>query len=104
MSLMTACLSHAPLAFRESEGNCSAIRRRNMFTAQDYSRIRCPTLVVWTSHDPTATTAEGQQIASMIPGSKFVVIDNCEHWPQFEAAEAFNRLQLDFFLGNEAIW
>jgi 2-hydroxy-6-oxonona-2,4-dienedioate hydrolase len=78
------------------------IRRRNMFTAQDYSRIKSPTLVVWTSHDPTATTAEGQQIAGMIPGSQFVVMNNCGHWPQFEDAEAFNRLELDFFLGNRS--
>jgi 2-hydroxy-6-oxonona-2,4-dienedioate hydrolase len=78
------------------------IRRRNMFSVQDYSKIRCPTLVVWTSHDPTATTAEGREIASMIPGSKFIVIDNCGHWPQFEDPEAFNRLQLDFFLGTQA--
>jgi 2-hydroxy-6-oxonona-2,4-dienedioate hydrolase len=76
------------------------IRRRNMFTAQDYPRIKCPTLVLWTSHDPTATPAEGQQIASMIPVCKFVVMNKCGHWPQFEDAQAFNHLQLDFFLGN----
>jgi 2-hydroxy-6-oxonona-2,4-dienedioate hydrolase len=51
---------------------------------------------VWTSHDPTATPEEGKQIADMIPGSKFVVMNRCGHWPQFEDAEQFNRLHIEF--------
>src|SRR3546814_2303513 len=34
------------------------IRRRNMITAEQYGSIRAPALVVWTSHDPTATPEE----------------------------------------------
>src|SRR3546814_1631876 len=34
------------------------IRRRNMITAEQYGSIRAPALVVWTSHDPTATRSE----------------------------------------------
>jgi 2-hydroxy-6-oxonona-2,4-dienedioate hydrolase len=73
-------------------------RRRNMFTRDQYSKITSPTLVVWTSHDPTATVEEGRELASLIPGSCFVVIDECGHWPQFEKAEEFNRIQLEFLL------
>ena len=32
----------------------------------------------------------------MIPGARFALMENCGHWPQFEDAETFNRLQLDF--------
>ncbi|MGE0736440.1 MAG: alpha/beta fold hydrolase [Alphaproteobacteria bacterium] len=76
------------------------IRRRNMFTKEQYGKIKVPTLVLWTSHDPTASTDEGKQIADMIPGSKFVVMNECGHWPQFENPEEFNRIHIDFLLGR----
>jgi 2-hydroxy-6-oxonona-2,4-dienedioate hydrolase len=75
------------------------IRRANMITEAQYRSIKAPTLVVWTSHDPTATPEEGQQIASMIPGARYVVMNACGHWPQFENAPEFNRLHLDFLRG-----
>lgn len=71
-------------------------RRRNMFSPEQYSRIAAPTLVLWTSHDPTATVEEGREIATMIPNSRFAVIQDCGHWPQFEAPEEFNGIHLSF--------
>ena len=73
-----------------------AIRRKNMITADQYASINCPTLVVLTSHDPTATPEEGKQIAEMIPGAEFIVMNRCGHWPQYEDAPAFNQMHLDF--------
>ena len=78
------------------------IRRRNMVTPEQYASIKAPTLVLWTSHDPTATTVEGKQIADMIPGSQFVVMNECGHWPQYEDADTFNRIHLAFLLGRDA--
>ncbi len=75
------------------------IRRRNMIDADDYRRIGAPTLVLWTTHDPTAPAKIGEEIASFIPNSRFVLMKDCGHWPQFEDAETFNRLHLDFLLG-----
>lgn len=75
------------------------IRRRNMITAEQYSRIEAPALVVWTSHDPTATPEEGKQIAEMIPNAQYVVMNECGHWPQFEDAETFNKIHIDFLKG-----
>jgi 2-hydroxy-6-oxonona-2,4-dienedioate hydrolase len=77
------------------------IRRRNMFSREMYASIKTPTLVLWTSHDPTATVDEGRELASMIPDSKFIVMNNCGHWPQFEDADLFNRIHLDFLLGRD---
>jgi len=75
------------------------IRRPNMITEAQYRSIKKPTLVVWTSHDPTATPEEGKQIADMIPGAKYVVMNRCGHWPQFEDADLFNKLHIEFLLG-----
>lgn len=76
-----------------------AIRARNLLTADDYGRITAPTLVLWTSDDPTADVAEGKRIASMVPNSTFVVMDGCGHWPQYEDALTFDRIHTDFLLG-----
>lgn len=77
------------------------IRRANMITEAEYRSITAPTLVVWTSHDPTATPEEGAQIAAMIPDSRFMVMNGCGHWPQFENAPLFNAVHVDFLLGRD---
>lgn len=76
------------------------IRQRNILRAEDYGRIKAPTLVLWTSDDPTADVSEGRRIATMIPGALFTVMQGCGHWPQFEDAETFNRIHLNFLLGK----
>jgi len=75
-------------------------RQRNILRAEDYGRIKAPTLVVWTSDDPTADVSEGRRIATMIPGALFAVMDGCGHWPQFEDPDTFNRIHLNFLLGK----
>ena len=76
------------------------VRQRNIIRAEDYARIQAPTLVLWTSDDPTADVSEGRRIASMIPGALFTVMDGCGHWPQFEDTPTFDRIHIDFLLGK----
>ncbi|MGK8507530.1 alpha/beta fold hydrolase [Nocardia asiatica] len=76
------------------------IRQRNLLGPAEYGRITAPTLVLWTSDDPTADVGEGRRIASMIPGARFEVMPGCGHWPQYEDAKTFNALHLDFLLGG----
>lgn len=76
------------------------IRRRNLLSPAEWGSIKAPTLVLWTSHDPTADVSEGRKISELIPGARFVVMDGCGHWPQYEDAPTFNRLHLEFLLGR----
>jgi 2-hydroxy-6-oxonona-2,4-dienedioate hydrolase len=76
------------------------IRARNLLGPNEYGAITAPTLVLWTSDDPTADVSEGRRIASMIPGARFEVMAGCGHWPQYEDAKTFNRLHIDFLLGR----
>ncbi len=76
------------------------IRARNLLGPREYGAISAPTLVVWTSDDPTADVTEGKRIASMIPGARFEVLPDCGHWPQYESPAAFNALHLEFLLGG----
>ncbi len=74
------------------------IRARNILGPAEYGSIKAPTLVLWTSDDPTADVTEGRRMASMIPGARFEVMQGCGHWPQYEDPKTFNSLHLDFLL------
>jgi 2-hydroxy-6-oxonona-2,4-dienedioate hydrolase len=76
------------------------VRRRNMFSDEETKRIGSPALVLWTSHDPTATPEEGRRISELLPNARYEVMNGCGHWPQFEDAEKFNALHLAFLLGR----
>jgi 2-hydroxy-6-oxonona-2,4-dienedioate hydrolase len=71
-------------------------RLRNLFDDDQLRAIQAPTLVVWTTHDPTGAVEVGQRFASTIPDARLVVLDNCGHWPQYEDAATFNRLSIEF--------
>jgi len=77
-------------------------RARYAIDAAGWQSISAPTLVLWTDHDPTATVEAGRQLADAIPGSRFVVMEGCGHWPQFEDANTFNRIHIDFLLSRLA--
>ena len=76
------------------------IRARNNLTDVEWAAIAAPTLVLWTDKDPTAATDVGEKIARLIPDARYVCMERCGHWPQFEDAPTFNRLHLDFLLGR----
>lgn len=76
------------------------IRARNLLGPTEYGAIEAPTLVLWTSDDPTADVSEGRRISEMIPGARFEVMQGCGHWPQYEDAKTFDRLHIDFLLGR----
>lgn len=72
------------------------IRRRNLLITDELNAITAPTLVVWTSHDPSGPAAEGRVIADAIADSEFALIDDAGHWPQWEQVEQFDRLVVDW--------
>lgn len=73
-------------------------RKRNMLTDDDLRRISVPSMVLWTTKDPSGPVDEGRRIAELIPGGKLAVMENCGHWPQYEDTPTFNKLLLDFML------
>ena len=75
-------------------------RLRNNLTDEEWSAIKHETMVLWTSHDPTASDTVGQKIASLIENSRYELMQDCGHWPQFEDPETFNRIHIDFFLNG----
>jgi 2-hydroxy-6-oxonona-2,4-dienedioate hydrolase len=75
-------------------------RKRNMLSDDDLRAIQAPAMVLWTTKDPSGPVDEGRRIADLIPNGRLAVMDNCGHWPQYEDADTFNRIHLDFLLGR----
>lgn len=76
------------------------VRMRNVLTDESLKKIKSKTLVIWTEHDPTAPVATGERFVKAIPNAQLVVLDDCAHWPQWEDADRFNKLHIEFLLGN----
>lgn len=72
------------------------IRLRNVLTDESLRAIKCPTLVIWTDHDPTAPLATAQRFIDAIDDSELYVISDSAHWPQWEQPEEFNSMHLAF--------
>lgn len=85
------------------EASSETVKRNHAFDADLLSRISHETLVLWTSHNPSNTAATARRAASYIPGSRFVLMEECGHWPQWEDPDTFNRLIADFTLGRSEV-
>lgn len=61
--------------------------------------LSCPTLVLWSDHNPGKPYERVKPAIDLIPGAEVHVVVDAAHWPQFEQAEAVNRYMIDFLLG-----
>ncbi len=65
-------------------------------------RVRCPALVVLGARDSMTPPKIGQQLASVIPGSRTVTIADCGHMMMAEAPDAVLDALIEFFAHAEA--
>ena len=64
--------------------------------AGEWKALKAPTLVLWTDNDPTATVAGRPGARRCDPRLEVRGDEDCGHWPQFEDADTFNRIHIDF--------
>ncbi|WP_395402665.1 alpha/beta fold hydrolase [Pseudoduganella sp. UC29_106] len=66
----------------------------------DYSsrlgEITAPTLVIWGRDDRFVPLDTGLKLIAGIANSQMHIFSRCGHWVQWEHADAFNRMMLDF--------
>ena len=72
---------------------------RKYSDASSMRGIQCPTLVLWSTHNPGLTAERAALGAREIPDHRMVVLDDCAHWPQHEKADEFNRVHIEFLRG-----
>jgi 2-hydroxy-6-oxonona-2,4-dienedioate hydrolase len=62
--------------------------------------ISCPTLVLWSDHNPGKPYERVKPAIDSIPDVTVRVIQDAAHWPQFEQPDIVNRAMIEFLLGN----
>jgi 4,5:9,10-diseco-3-hydroxy-5,9,17-trioxoandrosta-1(10),2-diene-4-oate hydrolase len=58
--------------------------------------LRTPTLVLWGRDDKVNRPSGGPMLANLMPNAELVMTSRTGHWMQWERAELFNRLVVDF--------
>jgi pimeloyl-ACP methyl ester carboxylesterase len=66
-------------------------------TGERLREVAAPTLVVMGGSDVMIRPSLGRQVADLIPGAEFVVMDGEAHQPFQEVPEAFNAIVTDFW-------
>jgi 4,5:9,10-diseco-3-hydroxy-5,9,17-trioxoandrosta-1(10),2-diene-4-oate hydrolase len=59
-------------------------------------RLQTPTLVLWGRDDKVNRPAGGPMLANLMPNAELVMTSRTGHWMQWERADLFNRLVIDF--------
>jgi pimeloyl-ACP methyl ester carboxylesterase len=59
-------------------------------------RMDVPVLLVWGREDKAIPLRRGEEMHRRLKGSRLEVLDNAGHVPNFERAQDFNRLAVDF--------
>jgi 2-hydroxy-6-oxonona-2,4-dienedioate hydrolase/2,6-dioxo-6-phenylhexa-3-enoate hydrolase len=58
--------------------------------------IKHPTLITWGRDDRFVPIDWSLKLLNGLPNSRLHVFSQCGHWAQWEHADAFNRLVIDF--------
>lgn len=75
---------------------------RGIYEGGDYldrqllAKLTCPTLVLWSDHNPGKPFDVIKPAIDLIPDAEVHVIENAAHWPQFEQPDEVNRYMIDF--------
>jgi 3-oxoadipate enol-lactonase len=85
-------LGNDPAAYAE----LSLALARLEITPADWGAIRAPVLVASGAHDFLWPPDIGRQVTALIPGARFVVMDDAGHFPHLQAPETLVRLARDF--------
>jgi 3-oxoadipate enol-lactonase len=88
-------LGNDPAAYAE----LSLALGRLEITAADLGAIRAPVLVASGAHDFLWPPQVGREVAALIPGARFEIIEDAGHFPHLQAPESLAELARRFF-GN----
>ena len=61
---------------------------------------RTSTLFLWTANNPGTHLSTAQRACELTPNAQIKVIQRCGHWPQWEKADEFNDILVDFLLAK----
>lgn len=83
-----------------TEALLTMLRRDFFHTLEDEYRqlgqLQIPTLIIWGRGDPSVPVSSGETIQRLMPGSWLEILEDAGHLANFDQAESFNRLVIDF--------
>jgi 4,5:9,10-diseco-3-hydroxy-5,9,17-trioxoandrosta-1(10),2-diene-4-oate hydrolase len=59
-------------------------------------RLQTPTLVLWGRDDKVNRPSGGPMLVNLMPNAELVMTSRTGHWMQWERADLFNRMAIDF--------
>jgi 2-hydroxy-6-oxonona-2,4-dienedioate hydrolase/2-hydroxy-6-oxo-6-(2'-carboxyphenyl)-hexa-2,4-dienoate hydrolase len=65
-------------------------------TVERLREIKALLLFLWTEFNPSTPAPTARRAQAQIPGSQYVELRDCAHWPQWEDPEAFNNAVRSF--------
>ena len=65
-------------------------------TPERLREIKAPYLFLWTEFNPSMPNTTAYRAHQQMPGSHWVELKSCAHWPQWEDPAAFNRAVTEF--------
>ncbi|MFJ8816320.1 alpha/beta fold hydrolase [Amycolatopsis thermoflava] len=74
-------------------------RERNLLSAEEWSSIKQPTLVVASGKDYSEYSNTARRVAALLPNSQLLEMPDVKHWPHFEDPDVFNPAALKFLRG-----
>ena len=78
-------------------GRRTAAKQRPIY--DDLGKLKVKSLLLWGNNDAGVSVERGVELFQRIPGAEFHLFDRCAHWVQWDQAERFNRLVIDFLKG-----
>jgi pimeloyl-ACP methyl ester carboxylesterase len=90
--------------FQKVEGSNSAILavlRKDFFDKlsdeiHNLAQVDVPILIVWGRQDEAIPLSKGEEMHNICKGSCLEIIDNAGHVPNYEQAETFNQMAVEF--------
>lgn len=84
-----------------------SVLRRNFFDTLEQelralSRHDIPTLIIWGEYDKPLPVQRGRTMHQILSGSRLEIIEEAGHMPNFDQADRFNELVLDFLAEPQA--
>lgn len=77
-------------------GSVAGMTQQRMFEEDDCKNIKAETLCFWTEYNPSTGVDQGEYLASLIPSSKFYLMKDAAHWPQYEHPEEHDAVITKF--------
>ena len=70
--------------------------RMDLTRDKSLKHLQTPTLVLWGRDDKVNRPSGGPMLANLMPNAELVMTSRTGHWMQWERAELFNRMAVDF--------